>query len=350
MTRWVAVLGAALVAAACQDTGGPVQVALRPALEIVTGDGQVDTVARTLAAPIVARVRDSATGQPARGILVNWVVVAGGGQVFAGAVLTNDSGAARQVWTLGPAAGVQRLEARAMDPATGQPVTYAQVTATALPGPAASFALAVTDSTVATTQRVAVSPLVRDVRDAYGNPVAGASVSVLPGPGWYGRGDTVWADAEHRGTLAVQVGSATRLLHLVALHDLRRWAWSVGWVCRDAPTRMRDVEQPAAGLDSLRAELTAQAVYAGDLGYDYPVGGRVQWRAVGSLHRYWGDGVADTVPEAVLLVVDRQVPDTVTLRGYAPSVTAGMPPAYAVGAGCQADFRGPSDSLRVRGR
>ena len=37
--------------------------------------------------------------------LVNFVVVGGGGSMFAGAALTNKKGIAKDFWTLGPEAG-----------------------------------------------------------------------------------------------------------------------------------------------------------------------------------------------------------------------------------------------------
>jgi hypothetical protein len=94
-------------------------------------------------APVTSTVRVTATVQTANalsgpralaGQLVNFHVVSGGGTVFAGSALTDDTGVAREVWTLGTTAGDQALEVRAVDQTTGEPITYARVTTTATPG------------------------------------------------------------------------------------------------------------------------------------------------------------------------------------------------------------------------
>lgn len=67
------------------------------------------------------------------GQVVNFVVVSGGGRVFAGSALTSSAGDAKEIWTFGPAAGVQRLEARAVDQARGAPLLLASLDVTAQP-------------------------------------------------------------------------------------------------------------------------------------------------------------------------------------------------------------------------
>lgn len=123
-----------LVAIAC---GGADPVSLKKlqpivVLDITGGANQVDTAGKELA-PVVAHARDEKTAAPVPGQLVNWIVVSGGGSVFAAATQTDSLGNARQRWTLGWAVGDQVLEARAVDPTTGAPLTFAQVHATALP-------------------------------------------------------------------------------------------------------------------------------------------------------------------------------------------------------------------------
>lgn len=125
---------AAFVILACNDAGGPA-VQFTPQLEILAGDAQQDTVTKELPNEIQARVSDSVTKSPRANVIVNWVVVQGGGSVFAAVGSTNQLGVASQRWTLGPIAGAQVLEARAIDPGTGQPVVFARINATALPGP-----------------------------------------------------------------------------------------------------------------------------------------------------------------------------------------------------------------------
>lgn len=59
-------------------------------------------------------VDDRAKPKPVEGQLVNFVVVSGGGSVFAGAALTNADGIAQNYWGLGDP-GPQRLETRPLE-------------------------------------------------------------------------------------------------------------------------------------------------------------------------------------------------------------------------------------------
>jgi hypothetical protein len=101
-----------LTIAACSDSSGP-DLRQSLSLQVVSGDSQIDTVARTLPDPIIIRIEDTA-GRAVRGQIVNFVVTAGGGSVFAGSAITNEQGQAQEIWTLGTAAGEQELEARAV--------------------------------------------------------------------------------------------------------------------------------------------------------------------------------------------------------------------------------------------
>lgn len=113
--------------------------AIVPELSIIAGDAQTDTVGKTLPQRITAALRDRQSGAPLAGRVVNWVVVEGGGGVFAGVVQTGADGLARQQWTLGTAPGNQKLVARWIDPDTGEPVTVDTARAMAVSGVAASF-------------------------------------------------------------------------------------------------------------------------------------------------------------------------------------------------------------------
>src|SRR5690242_12168051 len=118
----------ALLAIGCggsTEPSGPKPMA--SAIEVLGGDNQTDTVARELPVAILVRVTDTIGGvvTPLRGQLVNFVVASGGGHVFAGSALTDSLGRAQERWTLGTGAGVQTLEARAVDAATGAPIVYA---------------------------------------------------------------------------------------------------------------------------------------------------------------------------------------------------------------------------------
>jgi hypothetical protein len=83
-------------------------------LEILTGDQQTDTVGQLLPDPLVVRAID-ASGEPLAGVRVTFVVTEGDGDLQLASSRTDESGLAADVWTLGPLAGEQRLEARVGD-------------------------------------------------------------------------------------------------------------------------------------------------------------------------------------------------------------------------------------------
>ena len=178
-------------------------------VEVIGGDDQTGPVGQQLPTPIRIQVLDTieaggsaAAGAPPSepvpipGQLVNFVVTSGGGSVFVGSVETDSLGQAQNRWTLGPTAGTQCLEARAMEGNVA--VTYAQVCATATPG-ALAHAGFLADTAVVfgdSTYRIPVW-----ATDAFGNAVpapAPASPDSLPivtdslgyrtafnGAGWY---------------------------------------------------------------------------------------------------------------------------------------------------------------------
>ncbi len=143
---------------------------------VVSGDMQTATVGQELAQPLVARVVDE-NNQPVANQLVNFVVTAGGGTVFAGAALTNEDGEARERWRLGTvAADSQRVEARAVDPTTGAPLVFGVFRATAVADQPATLTRGAAPATGQAGTTLADSLRAR-VLDRYGNPVAGVTVS-----------------------------------------------------------------------------------------------------------------------------------------------------------------------------
>ena len=102
-----------------------------PASEaVLIGNDQQAAAGAELAEPVTVKVLDAA-GRPVAGQMVNFVVTAGGGEVYAGASVTDTQGLARDWWTLGAEPGVNRLEVRAVDSATGAPVVFGTFQATA---------------------------------------------------------------------------------------------------------------------------------------------------------------------------------------------------------------------------
>lgn len=94
---------------------------------IVSGDGQAGLAGEELPEPLVVVAEHN--GRVLKRRLVNFVVTEGGGSMFAGSALTDNKGEARDWWTLG-FAGDQKVEARAVDPATGEKLVFGTFTAT----------------------------------------------------------------------------------------------------------------------------------------------------------------------------------------------------------------------------
>jgi hypothetical protein len=164
-----------LLAAGCN--GELVSGGLTPAqVVVVSGDLQTATVGEELAQALVVRVVDE-RDRPVKNQLVNFVVTAGGGAVFAGAAITNEDGEARERWRLGTVAGdTQRVEARAVDPATGQALVFATFRAVATAAGAASIS-AVQPTMSGQPGTPMADSAAALVRDQYGNPVPGVTVN-----------------------------------------------------------------------------------------------------------------------------------------------------------------------------
>jgi hypothetical protein len=177
------------------------------------GDAQTDTVGQALA-PYVVRVTDT-TGVPAAGIDVTWAVTAGGGGITA-ASITDGSGMAQAVRTLGTLAGAQTATAT-VGGAAGSPVTF---TATALPDAAASFEKASGDGQSALPGQQLGAPYVVRVRDQFGNLVSGATVQWSADAGTLSASATVTGStgtAQSRHTLGMTAGPQHATATLAAL-------------------------------------------------------------------------------------------------------------------------------------
>lgn len=155
------VIAAVALAACGKDATQPV---ITPQLAFVAGDVQADTVMQTLPTQLQARLTDKASGVPLGGRVINWIVLEGGGTVFATVTQTGTDGIARQSWTLGPLAGNQRLVARWLDPQTGEPVTLDTARATAIPDVATQMTIVGPTSIQGHSFTIAI-----DFADQFGN-------------------------------------------------------------------------------------------------------------------------------------------------------------------------------------
>jgi len=146
------------------------------AIVILSPNPQTGQVGSTLP-PLRVQARD-AKGHVLYGEVVNFVVTGGGGSVFAPTVVTDvNTGVAQEVWTLGPVAGPQSVEARLIDPGTGNPLSVATFTANATAAPATLISAQAGNGQTATVgSAVPISPAVL-VTDRFANPIAGVTVT-----------------------------------------------------------------------------------------------------------------------------------------------------------------------------
>lgn len=177
-------VGVVIALAACESSNGPQpQVVAR--LDVVAGNGQEGRVGTELADALVVRVLDE-RGKPVEGQIVNFRVISGGGSVFAGTGQTNAQGEARERWVLGTStapADSQRVEARAVDAATGAPLVFATFRATATPDVPASVAPVGSATRAGAAGEAVGDSLVVRVADRHGNPVPGVAVTWAAGAG-----------------------------------------------------------------------------------------------------------------------------------------------------------------------
>ncbi|MBI4501867.1 MAG: Ig-like domain-containing protein, partial [Gemmatimonadetes bacterium] len=170
------VLAGVLIVAVSCNSATDSAVGVPASLQIVAGDGQTGIAGEQLPYPLIARVIDS-RNRPVKGQIVNFRVVAGGGSVFAGAGLTNDTGVVQERWTLGPTAGdSQRVEARAVDPSTGTPLVFGVFKAVGRAGPAATMTIAGGDEQNGHPGTLLPESLSVVVRDKHDNPVPADTV------------------------------------------------------------------------------------------------------------------------------------------------------------------------------
>ncbi len=123
---------AGLLLTACTDAGPIVSGLLDLQLTIVGDQDRAGPVGEELPDPVTVLV-ERKTGnhfQPAPGVTVNFVVAEGGGRVYAGTGVTDRDGLASDYWTLGPDAGLNRLEVRTVS-GDGTKNLYGEFMATA---------------------------------------------------------------------------------------------------------------------------------------------------------------------------------------------------------------------------
>jgi adhesin/invasin len=145
-----------------------------PATQLLAfaGGGQIDTVGQLLGLPIEVLAR-GADGLGVGGVPVHFRALSGGGSVTDSVVVTDGAGHARTTVTLGVLPGGQTFQA-AVPGLSGSPVSFGVV---ALAGPPVQLLAVAGLGQLATVATALLTRPAVLLKDAGGNPVAGASVT-----------------------------------------------------------------------------------------------------------------------------------------------------------------------------
>jgi len=203
-------------------------------VSVATGNDQVGLIRGELPQLLSVRVTTpGAAGMPVRGVPVLWTVTAGGGTALATST-TDATGMAYSRWTLGDTSGNDSQALHAAVASLGG--ASVEFVASAI-SPPTSIRKIAGDSQVGTAGQPLGQPLVVEVRNAAGEPVAGISVHWAAYDncdGWCGPGGagsvsaptTVTDSAGRASTLGVLPESAT--WENAGFYDLAFGAWFEG--------------------------------------------------------------------------------------------------------------------------
>lgn len=163
--RWSVLLAmiAGVVAAACDDGTAPAS-GPPTSLAIVAGDSQFGPVGEPLATNVAVRVTDDA-GHPVFLSVVWFETLVGSGQVSPLVAQTDENGLATGSWVMGRVVGVHRVRVSLVD----DPTVFANLSATAVAGPAAHLFEVIGIGQSGDPGEVLASPLVARVTDQYFN-------------------------------------------------------------------------------------------------------------------------------------------------------------------------------------
>jgi hypothetical protein len=182
--------------------------------------------AQPLAEPVQLRVTDS-SGRVLPDVPVSWHALDGSVEPLA--PRTDSAGIARARWTLGPAAGAQRLRAQVGSAHGGGAIAPVTISATALAGAAARMVVVAGDRQRGTVGASLRRPIVVRVLDAAGNGVANVALVVSVASGTLpdslvrtdasGNAALDWTLGRSAGShaLGVHLDGLKEALHVVAL-------------------------------------------------------------------------------------------------------------------------------------
>ncbi|HTK56461.1 MAG TPA: hypothetical protein VL295_06545 [Gemmatimonadales bacterium] len=139
----------------------------------ISGNGQTDTVGRTLPVPMVAEVHIQGTPTPAPGVWVQFSILYGGGSVSVDSALSDSLGRVQVTYTLDTLAGA--AEVMAETPTSGQYVTFQIIKVADAPDHFA--AITPMPDTVQVGVVWAPQPAIQ-IRDSFENPVKTAGIYI----------------------------------------------------------------------------------------------------------------------------------------------------------------------------
>src|SRR6185436_13450424 len=175
LTKCFSIVVACWAISCNSDSTSPVPTA--GSLQIISGDGQVGTVAAELPGRLTVRLIDI-NGKPIARREVRFVVTAGSGALAAASAITDDDGVAEDRWTLGEStAGDQRVEASAAVDRSHATQIKATFGATARADVPDTVRVVSGNGQMAITNTQFADSLLAEIVDRFGNPAAGVVVT-----------------------------------------------------------------------------------------------------------------------------------------------------------------------------
>lgn len=290
MTRYI--LPALLILAACSDGGatdiGPSSIPV--ALRSMVGDAQVATVATELPIELSATVVD-ASGAPVRNAVVSWV---GDGSVFAPATGTGNDGVTRNQWTLDTRAGTQQMQARWVDPATGQAHVLGTFTAEATPDVAATFTLAQKQVEGLVGLELTPDSVVASAVDRYGNVTTTEAIMLRAGNAPAAPLVRLESEGVHRVAVIAQEAQDTVIASVMQDLSQYRWRWDIE--CRGTQRGHSRLDGTGEAIDSAFFRMTDSGIRYEE---ERTNGGMpFEFTDPGIMTIYWSDGVVTSHPIA----------------------------------------------------
>lgn len=199
VARWALLSALVALLAACGDSSGP---RVPAQVTVVAGDQQSVPVGEGAGLPLQVRVSTEG-GQPVSGEEVVWAVTSGAAQVDPDTTGTDANGVATTTVRMGQTAGPVTITAtvRMLAPAT--------FTLTGAPGAATTAAVVSGSNQAGTVGQPLAEPVVVEARDAFQNPVPGATVVFEPlsGNGTVAQAQVV-TDAQGRASTTWTLGGS----------------------------------------------------------------------------------------------------------------------------------------------